>query len=92
MASKEAVVGCQTADTVTTLHAVSLGAEEANPFVRWLLEKTGPEGFIAAKIGVTLFVLHHYPALSADLVRVVNGVTCAIAAHNARVAHQLSRD
>ena len=31
--TKGAVVGCQAADTVTTLHAVSLGAREANPVV-----------------------------------------------------------
>ena len=43
------MVFCQAADTVTTLHATSLGAEERNPFVRWLLETTGPGGFIAVK-------------------------------------------
>jgi uncharacterized membrane protein len=90
MASKEAVVFCQAADTVTTLHATSLGAEERNPFVRWLLETTGPGGFIAVKAAVALLVVQIHPEMSADLVRLVNGVTCAVAANNARVASQLS--
>ena len=90
-ASKEAVVFCQAADTITTLHATSLGAREVNPFVRWLLETTGPGGFIAAKIGVTLLVIQVYPEMSADLVRLVNGVTCTVAAHNAYVAGQLEK-
>lgn len=79
------MVGCQAADTATTLHAVSLGAREGNPFVAWLLT-FGPRGFIAAKIGVTLLVLHYYPDLPSELVILANGATCAIAAHNARVA------
>ena len=91
-ASKEAVVFCQAADTVTTLHATSLGAHEVNPFVRWLLETTGPGGFIAAKITVTLLFVQIHPELSADLVRLVNGVTCGVAAHNAYVAGQLEKE
>jgi hypothetical protein len=86
MAGQEAIVFCQGADTVTTLHATSLGAREANPFVGWLLETTGPGGFIAAKIAVTLLVVQIHPQMSADLVRLVNGVTCGVAAHNAYVA------
>jgi hypothetical protein len=31
LSSEEAVVGCQAADVVTTLHARDLGAHEANP-------------------------------------------------------------
>jgi hypothetical protein len=89
MASKEAVVFCQTADTVTTLHATALGAREVNPFVRWILETTGPAGFITAKIAVTLLVVQVHPEMSADLVRLLNGVTCAVAAHNAHVAAKL---
>jgi len=88
--TKGAVVGCQAADSATTLHAVSLGAQEANPVVRWLLDTLGPGGFIAAKVSVTLLLLHHYPELSSNLVVFVNGVTCAVAAHNLRVASQLS--
>ena len=91
LASKEAVVGCQAADAVTTLHALDLGAREVNPVVQYLLTEFGPAGFIAAKIGVTLLVLHYYPVLSPDLVIFVNGVTCAVAAHNAWVAGQLER-
>ena len=91
LATKEAVVGCQTADTVSTLHGISLGAKEANPFVAWIMEKSGTPGFVAVKAGVTLLVLHHYPVIAADLLAVANGITCAAAAHNMRVANQLSR-
>ena len=87
--SKEAVVGCQAADAGTTLHAVSAGAREANPFVAWLLTQFGPEVFIAAKIGVALLVLHYHPTLPSGLLGLANGVTCAVAAHNARLAAEL---
>jgi hypothetical protein len=53
------------------------------------MEKSGTPGFIALKAGVTALVLYHYPALSADLLAVANGVTCAAAAHNMRVARKL---
>jgi hypothetical protein len=83
LASNEAIVFCQAADTVTTLQAVDLGAREANPVVDRLLTEFGPGGFVAAKIAVTLLFLHYYPELSSDVVIFVNGVTCAVAAHNA---------
>lgn len=85
------MVGCQAADTVTTLHGISLGARETNPIVAWILEKSGPYGLIAVKAGVTLLVLHHYPVLSSDLLALANGVTCAAAANNARVAAKLEK-
>ena len=87
--SKEAVVFCQAADTVTTLHALDKGAREANPFVDRLLTTLGPGGFVAAKVAVTLLVLHYYPDLSSDLVIVINAATCAVAAHNGYVASQM---
>jgi hypothetical protein len=90
--SEAAVVYCQAADAVTTLHARDLGGREANPFVERLFGEFGAGGFIAAKIGVTLLVLHYYPDLSSDLVILVNGVTCAVAAHNALVASELERN
>jgi hypothetical protein len=85
--SNEAVVFCQAA----TLHALDHGAREANPFVDRLLTTFGPGGFIAAKLAVTLLVLHYYPDLSSDLVIVINAATCAVAAHNAYVAQQMER-
>src|SRR5687768_7559364 len=87
--TRGAVVACQAADTATTLHAVSIGAREANPVVGWLLENTGPGGFIAAKVAVTLLFLKYYPEISSDVVILVNAVTCGVAAHNARVIDQL---
>lgn len=84
-----AVVACQAADTATTLYAVSIGGREANPVVEWLLDNAGPGGFIAAKIAVTLLFLKYYPDISSDLVILVNGLTCGVAAHNARVIYKL---
>jgi hypothetical protein len=89
LASRGAVVGCQAADTGTTLHALSLGAKERNPVVRSLLDNFGTEGFIAAKIGVTLLILHSYPALSMDLLATIDGITCAAAVNNALVARKI---
>ena len=90
LSSKEAIVFCQAADATTTLHAVDLGAREMNPVVNWLLTNYGSAAFIAAKLAVTLLVVKAYPELSSDLVAVLNGVTCAVAANNARIASQLS--
>ena len=87
--TKGALVACQAADTATTLYAVSIGAREANPVVNWILEKTGPGGFIAAKIAVTLLFLKYYPEISTDAVILVNALTCGVAAHNARVIYKM---
>jgi hypothetical protein len=92
LASKEAVVGCQAADAVTTLHALDLGAREANPVVEWLLEKFGAGGFIAAKIAATLLFLQVYPDISSTVVMALNAATCGIALRNAFIAGELERD
>ena len=72
-------MACQAADTVTTLEALDAGAREMNPVVRYLIEEFGPEGFVAAKIGATLLVLHYYPVISPDVIV----LTCGVAAHDA---------
>ena len=89
--SREAVVFCQAADAGTTLYAIERDAREANPVADWLMKEFGPGGFVAAKVGVTLLFLHYYPEMPADLVAVLNGATCAVAAHNATVAAKLER-
>jgi hypothetical protein len=66
------------------------GARELNPVVAAVLETVGTAGFIAAKLGVTLLVLHYHAELSTALLATVNGITCAAAANNAAVARQLS--
>ncbi len=92
LASREAVVGCQAADTVTTLHGLSAGAREANPLVAKLIQNYGTEGFAAAKAGVTLLMLYYYPALSRDLVATLDGLSCGVAAHNALTARRLAKE
>lgn len=89
LSSEAAVVGCQVADTVTTLRAVELGGREANPMVEWLLKQFGPGGFMAAKAGATALFLSVYPDVPSGLVILLNGVTCAVAAHNARIVSRL---
>lgn len=89
LSSEAAVVGCQVADTVTTLRAVELGGREANPVVEWLLKQFGPGGFMAAKAGATALFLSVYPDVPSGLVMLINGVTCAVAAHNARIVIRL---
>ena len=89
LASEAAVVGCQVADTVTTLRALELGGREANPVVEWLIEQTGPGGFMAAKFGATALFLTVYPDVPSGLVMLVNGATCLVAAHNARIVIKL---
>ena len=91
LSTNEAVVVCQAADTITTLQAVDAGAREMNPVARFLLEEFGPGASIAAKIGVTLLVLHYYPVLSSDVVIFINGLTCGVAAHNAWVTYQIKQ-
>ena len=91
LSSEAAVVGCQVADTVTTLRALELDAREANPVVEWLLKQFGPGGFMAAKAGATALFLSVYPDVSSGLVMLINGVTCAVAAHNARIVIELER-
>ena len=92
LSSEAAVVGCQVADTVTTLRAVELGGREANPVVEWLLKKFGPSGFMAAKAGATALFLSVYPDVPSGLAILINGVTCAVAAHNARIVIRLEEE
>jgi len=91
LSSQEAIVFCQAADATTTLHAVNLGAREMNPVVDWMLTNYGATAFIAAKIAVSVLLLKVYPEVSSDLIAVLNGLTCAVAANNARVAGELEK-
>jgi len=85
-------VGCQAADTATTVHALDQGAEELNPFVAKILETLGTLGFIAVKLGVTLLVVHYHAEISTGLLATVNVVTCGAATHNALVARRLAAE
>ena len=89
LSSEAAVVGCQVADTVTTLRAVELGGREANPMVEWLPKQFGGGGFVAPTPPATALFLSVYPDVPSGLVILLNGVTCAVAAHNARIVIRL---
>jgi hypothetical protein len=44
---------------------------------------------MAAKAGATALFLSVYPDVPSGLVILLNGVTCAVAAHNARIVSRL---
>ena len=92
LGSKGAFAGCQVADTATTLYAKERGARELNPIVDTILATAGPAGFIAAKLGVTLLVVHEYAELSRDFVAVASGLTCAAALNNVHVGRRLAAE
>ena len=88
-ASRGAWVGCQAADTATTLYTIERGGRELNPLVDAIFTAAGPAGFIAAKAGVTLFVLHEFAEIPSGLMAVASGITCAAAVNNVLVARRL---
>jgi hypothetical protein len=57
-----------------------------------ILAAGGPAAFIAAKLGVTLLVVHEYAVLSRDFVAIASGITCAAAANNVNVARRLAAE
>ena len=57
-----------------------------------ILTVAGPAGFVAAKLGVTLLVVHEYAELSRDFVAVASGLTCAAALNNVHVGRRLAAE
>ena len=90
LGSKGAFAACQAADTGTTLYVKERGARELNPVVDAILTAAGPAGFVAAKLGATLLVVHEYAELSRDFVAVASAITCAAAANNVNVGRRLA--
>ena len=83
------VVGCQAADTATTVQGLDRGAKELNPIVAAIIGVGGIAAFIATKIGVTLMILHYHSQISTGVLAAADVVTCGVAAHNARVLTKL---
>ena len=74
----------QLADVYTTERALRAGAREANPVVKWLMEKLG-RGWIVAKLliaSLALAIFLHFDSLLGIWVAVV--VTAWVAWHNMR--------
>jgi hypothetical protein len=92
LASRGAWVGCQAADTGSTVYALDHGGRELNPVVGAIIGAFGTVGFIAAKTGITLLVLHEYAEVPRDLMATASGLTCAVAAHNAWVTRKLGAE
>ena len=68
------------------------GGRELNPFVAAIFTAAGPAGFIAAKTGVTLLVLHDYAEISSGILAAASAITCGVAAHNAIVIRRLAKE
>jgi hypothetical protein len=85
--TQEASVGCQAADAVTTVAALSAGATEANPLVAGVIGSTGIAGFIAFKalVALTLYYFHD-DAVKTETgetaLAATNGITCGAALNN----------
>lgn len=84
LATKEATVGCQIADAVTTKLAISSGAHELNPITAKLLGSFGWGGFFIWKAIITVALLRMHDEVSPVAVAAVNGATCLAAASNLR--------
>ena len=89
LASEPLVVGCQAADTVTTVQGLERGAREVNPIVAAIIAAGGITAFVATKVGVTLMVLHYHSEISTGVLAAANVVTCGVAVHNAQVLTKL---
>lgn len=80
-AEREAVIGCQVADTATTVIAVNSGAVEANPIMAGILNSMGWMGFLVFKAAITLFLLDQADK-EPEIVGGATAATCGIAIHN----------
>ena len=83
------MVGCQAADTVTTVQGLERGAREVNPIVAALIAAGGITAFVATKVGITLVILHYHSEISTGVLATANVLTCGVAAHNATVLKKL---
>ena len=82
LASKEATIGCQVADTLTTVYGVSHGAAEANPLMAGIINSFGIAGFVAFKAALTYFLLTRHDDIPVTALATVNVITCGAAVNN----------
>jgi hypothetical protein len=89
LASNEATIGCQAADTVTTIAALESGAREGNPLLARVLEGAGLPGLVLVKIAITWALLKYVRPERSELERTgraaVNAQACAAAVYNLAV-------
>ena len=86
LASKEASVGCQTADAVSTFVAIKGGAVEANPIVAGVIDSFGWGGFFLLKAGIAYLLVQYHDSMPQGVRAGINGVTCGAAINNVAVA------
>ena len=85
LASKEVTIGCQAADTFTTVYGVTHGAVEANPLMARIINSLGVAGFVVFKIGITYLLVSNREKIPEAARAGINVVTCGAATHNLTV-------
>jgi hypothetical protein len=80
LGSKEATIGCQSADTITTIIALHSGAVEANPLMAGVISALGIPGLILVKLGLILLLNRDDVPQEARVA--ANVITCGVAVHN----------
>ena len=85
LASKEATIGCQAADTLTTVYGVTHGASEANPLMAGVIKSVGLGGFVALKVALTYFLVMRHDQIPGPALAAVNVITCGAAVNNLSV-------
>ena len=82
IASKEAIIGCQAADTLTTVHGVTHPAPQANPLMAGIINSFGIAGFVAFKAALTYFLVTRHDDIPVTALATVNVITCGAAVNN----------
>jgi hypothetical protein len=86
LASKEATVACQAADTVTTVVALnSASAHEANPLMSVVIKNLGLPGFVLVKLLITWALIAYHDEIHPTALAGINVATCGIAGNNAAI-------
>jgi hypothetical protein len=87
-------IALQALDAHSTMQAINLGAQEANPFMKGAAGNPG--ALIAVKAGMagaTIFfaekMWRRNPVAAVAMMAVINGVSLAVVSHNYRVAKSL---
>ena len=89
LASREATVACQTADTVTTVVALkSASAHEANPIMAGVIKNLGLPGFVLVKALILWAMLAYHDNINETARAAINVATCGVAASNVAVIAQ----
>lgn len=83
LASKEATVGCQVADAVSTVVALkTMSVHEANPIMAGVIQAVGLPGFVILKILFAMLLVNYSEEIDDTAEAGINVTTCGIAVVN----------